>query len=89
MPKVRINLEYYLEHFNDYSVKLPWKIFEKILINHYGCKIKKKSGSARLFICGDIRVTAHEPHGRDKNVSKQDRQRVIKHLVNVINGGAD
>lgn len=51
--------------------------------------MKNKSGSARLFICGEIRVTAHEPHGREKYVSKPDRQRAIKYLVNVINEGAD
>ena len=51
--------------------------------------MKNKSGSARLFICGEIRVTAHEPHGREKYVSKKDRERAIKYLVNVINEGAD
>jgi hypothetical protein len=89
MPKVKINLEYYIKHFKDYSVKIPWKIFEKILKNHYGCKMNKKRGSARLFICGEIRITAHEPHGREKYVSKKDRERAIKYLVNVINEGAD
>jgi hypothetical protein len=89
MPKVKINLDYYIENFSDYSVKIPWNIFVKILTKHYGCKMKNKSGSARLFICGEIRVTAHEPHGREKYVSKKDRERAIKYLVNVINEGAD
>ncbi len=64
MPKKRTGKKIdYLESFNDFSIRLPWKEFVKILVNHYGCKMVNKPGSARLFIKGMIRFTAHEPHG--------------------------
>jgi len=38
----------------------------------------KKSGSVRLFVRGEIRFTADEPHGKGDNyISKYDRQRAI------------
>jgi hypothetical protein len=60
-------------------------MFVKILTSHYGCEMKNKSGSTRLFTKGEIRVTADEPHGREKYVSKYDRQRIIKYLINKLN----
>ena len=77
-------IEYYIQNFKKYNIKIPWKIFVKIMTSHYGCDMVKKKGSARLFIRGNIRITAHEPHGRDDNVSKLDRQRVIKYLINKL-----
>ncbi len=71
----------YIENFCNFSVLLPWKEFVKILVNHYGCEKVNKSGSKRLFIKGQIRVTADKPHGREKYVSKLDRQRICKYLI--------
>ncbi len=83
MPRKK-KIEYYIENFANYSVRLPWKFFVKILKSHYGCEMKNKRGSTRLFIKGEIRVTADEPHGREKYVSKKDRERVIKYLINKL-----
>ena len=84
MPKIKKNVDYYIENFRNYNEKLPWNICTKILIGHYGCEIVKRPGSARIFIKDEIRVTAHEPHGREKFVSKKDRERIIKYLINII-----
>ena len=72
---------HYIENFCEFSVELPWKEFVKILINHYGCEMKSKRGAARLFIKGEIRFTAHEPHGREKNASIMDRKRACTYLI--------
>lgn len=82
--KIKKDIKFYTDHFKDFSVKLPWKFFVDILTKHYGCEIIKKSGSARLFVMGEIRFTAHEPHGREKFVSKDDRKRAIRYLINVL-----
>lgn len=83
MPKKR-KIDYYIQNLKNYSVKIPWDVFVEILTSHYGCQMEKKRGAARVFIKGDIRVTAHQPHNRDDFVSKPDRQRVIKYLINVL-----
>lgn len=48
--KIKKDLNFYIEHFKDFSERLPWKYFVKILTDHYGCEIKNKPGSARLFV---------------------------------------
>lgn len=83
MPK-RKNIDYYIQNFKNYSVRLPWNIFVKILRSHYGCEMESKRGVARVFIKDECRVSAHEPHGREKFVSKKDRERIIKHLLNKL-----
>ena len=74
----------YIENLCNFSFRLPWKEFVKILTKHYGCEIVKKRGSAILFIKGEIRFTAHEPHGREKFVSKLDRKRACDQLMEFI-----
>jgi hypothetical protein len=82
MPKKKSKKKIdYIECFCDFSIRLPWKEFVKILVNHYGCEMENKPGSKRLFIKGNIRVTADEPHGREKYVSKADRKRVCTYLI--------
>ena len=83
MPK-RKDIDYYIQNFRNYSVRIPWNIFVKILVSHYGCEMESKPGSARVFIKDDCRVTAHEPHRREKFVSKKDRARIIKYLLNKL-----
>lgn len=83
MPKKK-QIDYYIENFKNYSIRMPWDIFVKIMISHYGCEMESKRGSARVFIKGEIRVTAHEPHGREKFVPKKDRGRIIKYLINKL-----
>ena len=78
------DLDYYIQNFMNYNVRIPWNIFVKILMSHYGCEMESKRGSGRLFIKDDCRVTADEPHGREKFVSKKDRERIIKHLLNKL-----
>jgi|APSaa5957512622_1039677.scaffolds.fasta_scaffold30779_2 hypothetical protein len=80
-PKQKKNLAFYVENFCNFSVKLPWKFAVKVLKNHYGCEIESKRGSARVFIIGKLRATAHEPHGRESYMSKSDRQRMCKHII--------
>jgi len=72
MPKK--NKEYYKEKFPDFSERLPWKFFVAVLLD-YGFEMVNKPGSVRLFVKGEIRFTAHEPHGRESFVSKWDRKR--------------
>jgi len=83
MPK-RKDIDYYIQNFKNYNVRIPWDIFVKILVSHYGCEMESKRGAARVFIKDDLRVNAHEPHKREKYVSKSDRQRVIKYLINKL-----
>lgn len=79
------DLDYYIQNFTNYNVRIPWNIFVKILVSYYGCEMESKPGVARLFIKDEARVTAHEPHGREKFVSKKDRERVVRHLINKLN----
>jgi len=83
MPKKR-DIDYYRENIRNFSIKIPWDVFVKILTSYYGCEMESKPGSKRVFIKDEIRVTAHEPHGREKFVSKQDRKRVITYLINPL-----
>ncbi len=72
MPKK--NREYWKDNFSNFSERLPWDSFVAVLLD-YGFEMVNKPGSARLFVKGEIRFTAHEPHGRESFVSKWDRQR--------------
>jgi hypothetical protein len=82
MPKKKSKKKVdFIENFCNFSVLLPWKECVKILINHYGCEMVNKPGSKRLFIKDQFRVTADEPHGREKYVSKWDRKRICTHLI--------
>ncbi len=85
MPKKK-DFEFWVDNFCNFSVRLPWKWFVKILKSHYGFEMRtKRRGSGRLFVRGDIRFSAHEPHKREKFVSKPDRQRAC----GFINSGPD
>jgi hypothetical protein len=81
MPKTKKNLQFYVENFSNFSERLPWKFFVKVLTAHYGFEMENaRRGSARLFILGNIRFTAHEPHSREKFVSKIDRIKAIRFI---------
>jgi len=68
----------YFEHFENFSVKIPWDCFVYILTKLIGFEMFSKKGSVRLFVYDEIRFTAHEPHGRgDDFVSRDDRRRAI------------
>jgi len=78
MPCRKKEAQYYLENFEKFSIKIPWDCFKYILINFLGFEMFKKSGSVRLFMKGEIKFTAHKPHGKgDDYISKYDRQRAI------------
>jgi len=83
MPKIKKDLKYYVDNFDNYSERLPWKNFVSVLTKHYGFEMKNGKGSARLFIKDDIRFSAHEPHGRESFVSKPDRQRAIRAINSI------
>jgi hypothetical protein len=83
MPKKR-DIDFYIKNIRNFGVRIPWDIFVKILTTHYGCEMESKPGSKRVFIKDEIRVTADEPHGRERFVSKQDRKRVITYLINQL-----
>lgn len=79
MPKIKKNLEFYAANFSNLNERLPWKYFVKVLTNYHGFEmINARRGSARLFIHGEIRFNAHEPHGREKFVALMDRKKAIK-----------
>ena len=70
--------QYYYENFKDFSVKIPWDCFVRILTEMLEFEKTNQRGSSRLFEKDDIKFTAHEPHGRgDKYVHKDDRRRAI------------
>jgi hypothetical protein len=77
MPKK--NKEYYRENFSNFTEWLPWDFFVAVL-HDYGFEKVNKPGSARLFVKGEIRFNAHEPHGRERFVSKYDRKRACDAL---------
>ena len=83
MPKVKKDVSYYVDNFDNFSERLPWKYFVKVLTKHYGFEMVKKSGSVRLFILKNIRFTAHEPHGREKFVSKYDRRKAVGFIQSI------
>lgn len=75
-------VSYYKEKFSDFSVRLPWKYFVAVLEDHGFERVKKKGphGSQRLFVKGEVRFTADEPHGREAFVDKYSRKRAIAAL---------
>lgn len=75
----RKNKEYYRENFSDFTERLPWDSFVAVLLD-YGFEMVNKPGSARLFVKGEIRFNAHEPHKREPFVSKWDRKRACDAL---------
>jgi len=77
MPKKKKGTDY-VKNFCNLNVLLPWGEFVRILKKVYGFEMKSKPGSARLFIKGEIRFTAHEPHARESYVSKEDRKRACR-----------
>lgn len=83
MPKIKKNLEFYVANFSNYSERLPWKFFVKVLTRHYRFEMKNGKGSARLFIRDHVRFSAHEPHGRESFVSKPDRQRALRAINSI------
>jgi len=79
MGSAQKKARFYYENFENYSIKIRWKYFEYVLINFYGFEELNKGGSTRLFIRGEVRFTADEPHGReDPFVFKDDRKRAIQ-----------
>lgn len=73
--------EYYREQFNNLSVKIPWRYFVYVLRKHYGFQIYSRgrtSGAQRAFFNGEIRFSAHEPHGGDDYVDKVSRQNAVR-----------
>lgn len=73
----------YRRDFGKLSVKVPWSYFKDILIKDFGFEMENKSGSRRVFVRGDVRFTADEPHGSRRGdffVSKADRKRAIRAL---------
>ena len=76
--------EYYLEEFENFSVKIPWDCFVYILTIFFGFEMKSKSGSKRAFTNGTIVFTADEPHSKgDDYIYKYDRQRAIRALKSI------
>ena len=52
-----------------------------VLKNYYGFEMYpggRTSGAQRVFVNGEIRFTAHEPHGGDDHVDKVSRQNAIR-----------
>ena len=69
----------YFENIENFSIKIPWDCFVYILINFLGFEMERKRGSTRLFINGEIRFTADEPHGKgDDFIYRDDRRRAIR-----------
>jgi hypothetical protein len=73
------NKEFYEENFSNFSERLPWKDFVAVL-RDFGFEMVNKRGSKLLFIKGEIRFSADEPHGREPFVSKWDRKRAVDAL---------
>ncbi len=72
---------YFLENFEDFSIKIPWDCFVYILTNFLDFEVINKSGSKRLFVNGIIRFSADETHNKgDSYVFKYDRIRAIGEL---------
>ena len=79
MPK-KSRVEYFKENFGNFSIPIPWDCYVAVLERCYGFEMSNSpgGGSARIFVCEEIRFIAHEPHGRDDMVSKWDRKRAIE-----------
>ena len=71
-----------LERLKSSSIPLLWRDFKRLFENHLGFKVYSKSGgSARAFIKGEVTFTAHEPHGREKTVSKETRRNALRAIA--------
>ena len=73
--------QYYYEQFENLSLRITWKYFVYVLKKHYGFEMHssgKTSGAQRAFIKGEIRFTAHEPHGGDDHVDIVSRKNAIR-----------
>lgn len=73
--------EFYLKHFADWTIPIPWKYFRDILTKDFGFIMEKKRGSKRVFVRDDQLFAVDKPHGKgDPVVSKWDRKRAISAL---------
>jgi hypothetical protein len=74
-------VEFYCENIEKLSIKIPWRYFIHIMKKCFGFEVfsaGKTSGSKRLFINGDIRFNADEPHGRESIVDRTSRINAIR-----------
>jgi hypothetical protein len=71
---------YFRDHFKELSVKIPWRYYKYVFTKYYHFEMYGDTGSAaRLFINGDIRFNAHEPHGSEQEfVYKTCRKNAIR-----------
>lgn len=64
------------ENIKNLGVKILWEDFVWVLTKLYKAKMFNKPGSCRVFVIeGVYPFNAHEPHGREPWVSKEDRKR--------------
>jgi hypothetical protein len=71
-----------LERLGNFSVPLMWRDFKTMLEKGFGFKMYTgRRGSARAFIKGEVTFTAHEPHGREKWVSRETRKKAIQKIA--------
>lgn len=77
MPK-RKRVDFFEEHFEDFSVPIPWDCFVAVLKRRgFDMKNSPGGGVGRLFKCGSVKFTVHEPHGKEE-VTKFARERAIE-----------
>lgn len=89
MPCRKKKALFYFEEFENLSIKIPWDCFVYIMTKILNFEMINKGGSRRLFVNGEIRFTADEPHGKgDDYIYKDDRKRAIraKQILDLLNG---
>jgi hypothetical protein len=70
----------YYENFKNLNTKIPWRYYIYVLKKFYGFEIYpsgKTSGAQVALGNGEIRFTAHKPHGGDVIVDKTSRENAI------------
>lgn len=71
------DIAFYKENLTNWQVNIPWKNFVDVLESEEFEK-ENQSGSQRAFVKGEIRFTAHEPHGKQEYVGREDRKKAFK-----------
>lgn len=75
--------DFYHQNFMDLTVKIPWRYFRYVLRKYFDFEMfpgGRTSGSKRIFRNGEIRFSAHEPHGGDDIVDKVSRENANRAL---------
>jgi hypothetical protein len=76
-------LECYSNNIENLHIKIPWRYFVPVMKKSYGFEVfsgGRTSGATRLFVNGNVRFNADEPHSREATVDRASRMNAIRSI---------